>query len=179
MILSTYTLDYPLDEEEITELDISNIIFEECYTVDQHDELIMDDCDCICLQGYNKTLLYTNINNIVVKNAGKRFLKIQNNNCNVNNISLNYDENFSNYMTCVIEAHGGDNMELKNINISNVVANVNNVSCLSFVHTTNLSINNVNMIANHENNAYYDKHAIGLYGVNNATISNCNFKQAG
>lgn len=179
MILSTYTLDYPLDEEEITELDISNIIFEECYTVDQHDELIMDDCDCICLQGYNKTLLYTNINNIVVKNAGKRFLKIQNNNCNINNIALNYDDNYSHYMTCAIEAHGGENMWLRNINVSNVTANLGSVSCLSFVHAFNVSVANVNTIANHETNIDYGKHGIGLYGVNNISISNCNFRNVG
>lgn len=149
-------------------VNINNVSFKDCWNIDSEGNFLIEDFDDIQV-----TLSFTgqaNISNIFSSDAGKRVLKLQGDNVNINNVEVDNSDTYESIG--VISVMGN-----KNINISNVrIKDGNCHSIVIFRRCQNVNVNNVNGSFKNKTEPFTTNAGHLIFtGGDNINITNCNF----
>lgn len=152
------------ETENITNLIIDKCVFENNYNINEQDEFIMEDFDNIHIQNTGENNI--TISNILSIDSGKRVVKCQGSNVNINNItSINNNTNAQSLIACFAD----------NITISNCYSkNKSIVDGIEIGEANNINISNINIIDNGTSHSASYSSPIIIQKASNVNINNFN-----
>ncbi|MED3892298.1 hypothetical protein P4601_20600 [Peribacillus frigoritolerans] len=148
-------------------LNISNIHIEDCFSVDENGNFIIEDFDAFHFQhiGVSGTI---NVSNVTAKNFSKRLMKFEADGVNVTNVVAE-SEKYVPWLFAVMS---------KNINISTINIKGNIEKIVEFVDAKNVNINVVFVESNFEGINIYSS-LFTFYNSSNINISQVSGKGYG
>lgn len=148
---------------------IDNCEFYNINNINDDGEIIEDDADAIVLQGLS-TFTKANIFNCYFKNAGKRVIKIQGNNINIDNIIID-NSTYSLELESIMQLQG------ENINVKNVAGNANKSKYGFFIlNSKNINISNISITGIMDYSTNGTPASITISNSSNINVSNGTMK---
>lgn len=147
---------------------IDTIDVEDCHNINQDGDIIIEDFDPIQFQHYSDVSGLIILTNVRAKNFSKRLIKIQGDGVNIDNIIAEC----TTYVPWLIASMG------KNCNISNINAKGNIKTCIEFLNSDYVNVNNIHVKSTYIG-ANVTDNLFNFYNSSNINITNVTGKGYG